>query len=430
MPILSTEALGHAYGADELYHEVSLSVEARDRIGLVGPNGIGKTTLLLNLAGLLEPTAGTVTRQDGLSLAYLRQEAVLTFAGRDNSVYEEMLTVFAGLRSQEAEMRALESLLAEQDTDPEVLASYGRLQEAYELGGGYQYQNEIKHVLLGLGFGRADWDTPLLHLSGGQKTRVLLGRLLLEKPDLLILDEPTNHLDMAAVEWLEATLRRWEGALIIVSHDRYFLDRVANRIWEMVPSAPGDPAVVHSYKGNYTGFVAQRQEAWERAERIFEEEKERLERDAEFIQRHISGGQTDIAKGRLRQLSRDLALIDQVGIVKMGEMRRNNESWLAVGERTRGVSIGEAIQQIRALRNPGQRPPRLSIQLAAAERSGRMVLRAKEIAIGYPPEPLFSAENLRLERGDRVALIGPNGSGKTTLLKTIMDEILAVGRRI
>jgi ATP-binding cassette subfamily F protein 3 len=423
MPILSTEALGHAFVADELYHEVSVAVEARDRIGLVGPNGVGKTTLLLNLAGLLEPTAGTVSQQAGLTLGYLRQEAVLTFAGRDNTVYEEMLTVFAALRTQEAEMRAQEAALAAGDHSTERLAEYGRLQEAYELAGGYQYQNQIKHVLMGLGFESEEWDMPLMHLSGGQKTRVLLGRLLLEKPELLILDEPTNHLDVGAVEWLEATLRRWEGALILVSHDRYFLDRVANRIWELAPTTPGEPAELAVYKGNYTSFVAQRGEAWERAQRLFTEEKERLEREAEFIQRHIAGGQTDIAKGRLRQLSRDLALIEQVGVVQMGEMRRNNQSWLAVGERIRGLTIGEAIQQIRALRPPGQRPPRLSIQLQAAERSGRLVLRGRQMTIGYPDAPLFSAELIRLERGDRVALIGPNGSGKTTLLKTILDEL-------
>ncbi len=424
MPILSTETVGHDFGADELYHEVSVAVEARDRIGLVGPNGIGKTTLLLNLAGLLEPTAGTVTQQDGLTLGYLRQEAVLTFAGRDNTVYEEMLTVFAVLRAQETEMGALEAALAGGDESADLLETYGRLQESFELAGGYQYQNQIKHVLMGLGFGREEWDTPLMHLSGGQKTRVLLGRLLLEKPALLILDEPTNHLDMSAVEWLEATLRRWEGALILVSHDRYFLDRVANRIWELAPTTPGEPAELQAYKGNYTSFVGQRQEAWERSQRVFVEERERLERDAEFIQKHIAGGQTDSAKGRLRQLSRDLALVEQVGIVKMGEMRRNNQGWLAVGERVRGLSINEAIQQIRALRPPGQRPPRLNIQLATAERSGRMVLRAKELAVGYPGQPpLFEAETVRLERGDRVALIGPNGSGKSTMLKTILDEV-------
>lgn len=423
MPILSAEGLGHAYGAEDLYHDVSLSVEARDRIGLVGPNGVGKTTLLLNLAGIAEPVSGLVSRQEGLRLGYLRQEAVLTFAGRENTVYEELLSVFAGLRAQEEAMRAMEDDLAQGEASPELLARYGDLQEAYELAGGYQYQNQIKHVLAGLGFTRDEWDTPLLHLSGGQKTRVLLGRLLLEKPDLLILDEPTNHLDTAAVEWLEATLRRWDGALILVSHDRYFLDRIANRIWELTPVVAGEPAELHVYKGNYTSFVSQRQEAWDRAQRLFDEERERLEREAEFIQRHIAGGQTDIAKGRLRQLSRDLALIEQVGIVKMGEMRRNNQSWLAVGERTRGLTIGDAVQQIRALRPPGQRPPRLNIRLTTGERSGRMVLRARHLAVGYPPEPLVSLENVRLERGDRAALIGPNGSGKTTLLKTILDQV-------
>ena len=275
MPILTATGLSHAYGGDELFHEVALSLEARERVGLVGPNGVGKTTLLLALAGLLEPSGGMVTRADGLTLGYLRQEAVLTFAGRDNSVYQEMLTVFADLRAKEAELAGMEAQMAA-DFSPELLEAYGHAQEQFELSGGYEYQTEIKHVLLGLGFDPAEWDMPLLHLSGGQKTRVLLGRLLLEKPALLILDEPTNHLDMGAVEWLEGTLRRWEGALIIVSHDRYFLNRVVNRIWELAPAGPGAPAELKAYRGNYDAYVRQRQEAWERAQRLYDGFDQRL----------------------------------------------------------------------------------------------------------------------------------------------------------
>ena len=422
MPILTADKLGHAFGADELFHEVALALEARDRVGLVGPNGVGKTTLLLALAGLLEPTAGAVTRAEGLTLGYLRQEAVLTFAGRDNSVYQEMLTVFAELCQREEALAAMEAQMAA-DYSPELLEAYGHAQEQFELAGGYQYQMEIKHVLLGLGFDPEQWDTPLLHLSGGQKTRMLLGRLLLEKPSLLILDEPTNHLDIAAVEWLEGTLRRWDGALIIVSHDRYFLNRVVNRVWELVPAAPGSPAELKAYRGNYDAYVRQRQDAWERAQRLYDEEKARLEAEADFIQRHIAGGQTDIAKGRLRQLTRDLALIDQIGLASMAEMRRSNRSWIEVGARVRTMTINEAVEQIRALRPPGVRPPRLNIRLETTERSSRVVLRAKAATIGYPGRPLFAVRQLKLERGGRAALLGPNGSGKSTLLRTVLGEL-------
>jgi ATP-binding cassette subfamily F protein 3 len=425
MPILTAQALGHAFGANELFHDLHLAVEARDRIGLIGPNGVGKTTLLLALAGLLESTSGQVDRADGLTIGYLRQEAVLTFAGRENSVYEEMLAAFAVLRRREEELGALEKAMTEAYSQ-EILEEYGRLQEQYEREGGYQYQNAIKRVLLGLGFEQELWNSPLLYLSGGQKTRVLLGRLLLEKPTLLILDEPTNHLDIAAVEWLEGALRRWEGALIIVSHDRYFLDRVINRVWELAP-APGDaPAEVKSFRGNYSAYVLQRQEARDRALRLYEEERERLEREAEFIQKHIAGGQTDIAKGRLRQLSRDLALIDQIGMVEMAENRRGGRGWIEVGARARPLSINEAIDRIRALRPPLARLHRLTIQLDTPDRGARVVLRAKNTVIGYPQRPLFVTGRLKLERGGRAALLGPNGSGKSTLLRTIIGEIPAL----
>jgi len=421
MSVLTAAELSHAYGAAELFHDLDLTVEARDRVGLVGPNGVGKTTLLLALAGLLEPLSGRVDRAAGLTIGYLRQEAVLTFAGRDNSVYQEMLTAFADLRRREAELQAMETAMADDYSD-ELLADYGALQEAFEREGGYQYQVEIKRVLMGLGFGQAEWDTPLLHLSGGQKTRVLLGRLLLEKSALLILDEPTNHLDMAAIEWLEGTLRRWDGALIIVSHDRYFLDRVVNRMWELVPAGDGS-AELRAWRGNYSAFVAQRQEAQERAKRLYAEEKARLEAEADFIRKHIAGGQTDIAKGRLRQLTRDLTLIEQIGLVAMAEARRGGQSWLELGARARTMTLNEVDERIRAIRPPGDRGPRLTIRLGTFERGARVVLRLKEAAIGYSERPLFTAAQAKLERGGRVALLGPNGSGKSTLLRTILGEL-------
>lgn len=422
MTILSVSGLGHAFGAIDLFHEVNLTLGARDRVALIGPNGVGKTTLLLILAGLLEPSSGTVDRAPGLTLGYLRQEAVLTFAGRENTIFEEMLTVFGELQSQERILREMEATLSS-EFSADLLADYGAAQDVFELAGGYHYQVEIKRVLQGLGFGSDEWDTPLRHLSGGQKTRILLGRLLLEKPALLILDEPTNHLDMAAIEWLEGTLRRWQGALIIVSHDRFFLDRVANRVWELAPVASSGPAELVAYRGNYSAYIQQRTEAMERARKIFEEEKERLEKEAEFIRRHIAGGQTDIAKGRLRQLTRDLALIEQVGVVRMAEMRRSNADWLAVGMRVRTLTINEVEARIRSLTPPDASPAKLKIRLESMERSSRVVMRARHVAIGYPDRPLFTATDLKLERGGRAALLGPNGSGKSTLLKTILGEI-------
>ena len=238
MTILTATDLGHSFGDNDLFDELQLTLNLKDRVGLVGPNGVGKTTLLLILAGLQEPTEGAVSRIADTTLGYLRQEAVLTFRGQDNTVYEEMLSVFDHLRQMESDMRQMEGRMADGVLAEGLFDEYGRLQNLYEHGGGYQYQVDIKRVLHGLGFTAEEWDTPLSHLSGGQKTRVLLGRLLLEKPDLLILDEPTNHLDLDAVEWLEYTLRAWPGALLIVSHDRYFLDKVVNQVWDLTSQWP------------------------------------------------------------------------------------------------------------------------------------------------------------------------------------------------
>ena len=305
MAILTTKELGHAFGANDLFENVDVQLAPKDRVGLVGPNGAGKTTLLLILAGLLEPTAGTVQRSRDVSLGYLRQEAVLTFAGQDNTIYEEMLTVFAAVQALEAQLHDMEAKMAAGEMGEELMEAYGRLQETYEHAGGYDYQVDIKRVLLGLGFPQAEWDTPLTHLSGGQKTRLLLGRLLLEKPDLLILDEPTNHLDITAVEWLEQTLRQWPGALIIVSHDRYFLDKIVNHVWEMSDGR------FQVYRGGYSSYVRQRAEELERERQLFLSEKARLDEEIAFVRKHIAGGKTDIAKGKLKRLTRDIVLLEQ-----------------------------------------------------------------------------------------------------------------------
>lgn len=412
MPILTATELGHAFGADDLFEDINLKLEARDRVGLVGPNGVGKTTLLLLLANQLEPTSGQVDCAQDLTIGTLRQEAVLAFAGQENSVYEEMLTVFGDLRDREVELHDMETAMSSGDSSVELLETYGRLQEQFEVGGGYRYQIEIKRVLQGLGFAPEEWDTPLLHLSGGQKTRVLLGRLLLEKPDLLVLDEPTNHLDMAAVEWLERTLRNWSGALIIVSHDRYFLDAVISQVWDMNRQG------LTAYRGNYSNYVRQRRDAWEREQRVFAAEKERLENELAFIRKHIAGGKRDIAKGKLKRLTRDIVLIEQVGV-----SGKEGKSWLEIGGRVRPFSANQAARRLRALRLPGDGPPPLHIRLHAEQRSARSVLRARRVTIGYENKPLIKTDPLQLERLDCAAILGPNGSGKSTFLRTVLGEI-------
>lgn len=412
MVILQASQLAHSFGADDLFEDVSVLLHARDRVGLVGPNGVGKTTLLLILAGLLEPTSGGVSREENLTLGYLRQEAVLTFAGQDNTVQEEMLSVFAGLRGQEAQLRELEAKMGAGENVEGVLEEYGRIQTLYEHGGGYDYQHDIKRVLQGLGFADDEWNTPLTHLSGGQKTRLLLGRLLLEKPDLLILDEPTNHLDTSAIEWLEKTLRTWEGSLIVVSHDRYFLDRVVNQIWAMSRNG------VKSYKGNYSTYVRQRDIEWQHEETVFANEMARLEAELDFVRKNIAGGKSDIAKGKLKRLTRDIVLIEEMGVLGM-----QGKNWLQIGERVRTFSVNEAAQRINNLPSPTGRIPRLKIKLKPEQRGSRFVLRTKKLRIGYPGAILFDSEDINLERLDCVALIGPNGSGKSTFLRTLLGEV-------
>ena len=256
MPVLSADNLGVAFGAFDLFKGITVTVANDAKIGLIGPNGVGKTTLLLILAGINAPTTGQVHLARGRKIGYLRQEAVEAFADRDNTVYGEMLTVFSDLQDQQAELNQLESRMSApglpDDQVDALLAAYGAQQAAFEAAGGYDYDLRIQQTLIGLGLGKNAWEMPLRNLSGGQKTRALLARLLLEKPDLLMLDEPTNHLDIDAVEWLEHVLEKWDGAVLIVSHDRYFLDHAVNTIWEM------DRGSLETYSGSYSSYLMQR----------------------------------------------------------------------------------------------------------------------------------------------------------------------------
>ncbi|KAB2861375.1 MAG: ABC-F family ATP-binding cassette domain-containing protein, partial [Anaerolineae bacterium] len=233
MSVLNAIHVSKAFGPDELFGGISVSIPNHAKIALVGPNGAGKTTLLNILIGNDEPTTGKVETKRGLRISFLPQRPKLT---GNRTIWEEMLTAFEPLLAQQAKLTELEHALAESanhgDHD-ELLRRYGAAQEAFQEAGGYTYETEIKRVLMGLGFKPDEFSRPLTLLSGGQVTRALLARLLLENPELLVLDEPTNHLDINAVEWLEGYLKTWQGALLLVSHDRYFMDKVVNVIWEL-----------------------------------------------------------------------------------------------------------------------------------------------------------------------------------------------------
>ncbi len=439
MAILNASRVGQSFGEFDVFSGVSVSIPRDGKIGLVGPNGVGKTTLLLLLAGQAQPSAGTIHLARGTRIGYLSQESSDAFIGESaaQTVYDEMLAVFAGLRAMEERLRVLEHEMgrspaaapsapapsnaapAPSDAVPdELLDEYSRLQVEYEIGGGYDYDTRIRMVLTGLGFAPSAWSQPLSQLSGGQKTRVLLGRLLLEAPDLLILDEPTNHLDVQAIEWLENTLNTWPGAVLVVSHDRYFLDRVAKTIWEMSQGG------VESYRGNYSAYLTQRQDRWQRLQREYEAFRERAAKELDFIRRNISGQRTQMAWGKLSRLSREVEAVRVGGLGAIGDL--NSKGWSQIVSeldlRRPAATLAELEAAVGALPAPTQ-PPVVNFRLNAAFRSGNVVLRAADLSVGYPGRPLFTVPELELHRLETAALIGPNGTGKTTFLKVILGQL-------
>lgn len=413
MSLITVTNLSKSFGAVDLFQNVSFAVPRGARLALVGPNGCGKTTLLRILLGVEDPSAGTVTRAKGLRIGYLPQE---TEAETEGTLWDSCQNVFADLLERQRELERLEQAMTRPEERQQALARYGSLQEEFERRGGYTFPMRIRQVLSGLGFAEADFQLPLAHLSGGQRTRACLARLLLSDPDLLLLDEPTNHLDLSAVEWLEGYLNQWKGAAVIVSHDRYFLDRVASGILEMTFG------VCEYYPGNYSAYLRTREQRWERRLEAFEAEKERLLQEVEYIKKNISGQNVNQAKGRLRRLSRRVQAIEQHGLEHV-----QSQQWAeTAGETTIATSpfsVEEAERRVRALTPPRRTLPRLRLSLRAAPRSGDIVLRTSNLLVGYPGRPLFRAPDITLRRGECAALIGPNGAGKTTFLKTILAQI-------
>lgn len=377
MTVLTTHNLGKHYGAQDVFEGLTLSVNQGDRIALVGPNGEGKTTLLRILAGLEQPSAGAVHTAKGLKLGYLEQHPSLISTG--GTLWELALSAFAELRQQEAALHDLAAALAAETGEPrhqQLLEQYGEAEARFEHAGGYTYEQTTEQVLTGLAFKREDFGMPLTKLSGGQQSRGHLAHLLLKQPDLLLLDEPTNHLDLASVEWLENYLKSWPGAIIAVSHDRYFLDEVATRVWEMLFGK------IEGYRGNYSHYVQQRQERFERRQKEYQAQQEFIAKEEEFIRRNLAGQRTREAQGRRTRLER------------MDKLDRPIEHKM------------------------------LKLSLQTTLRSGDLVLATHELVVGYPDgPPLFTCPDLEIRRGQRIALLGPNGAGKTTFIKTILGQV-------
>ncbi|MFH2039032.1 MAG: ribosomal protection-like ABC-F family protein [Chloroflexota bacterium] len=420
MSLISANNLSKSYGPEDIFSNLSFSVPHGSRLALVGPNGIGKTTLLRILIGIEESSGGTITQAKNIRIGYLPQEAEFEMEG---TVWEACLSIFSELQASQAELTRLEALMAKSEHAEQALSKYGPLQQEFERKGGYSYPTRIRQVLTGLGFNKRDYHMPLEHLSGGQRTRAFLAQLLLSDPDLLLLDEPTNHLDIAAVEWLEGYLSQWEGAAVMVSHDRYFLNKVANGILEMTSVG------TESYKGNYSAYTEQRTARWERRQETFQSEKEKLIKDIEYIKKNISGQNTLQAKGKLKRLTRIVQAIEQVGMDKVlskSWMQLSNE----VNNSTSPFGVEEADRRVRSLHLPDHRPPKLHLRIQSQQRSGELVIRTRDLQVGYPGKTLFEAPNIELRRGECAALIGPNGAGKTTFLKTCLGQIQPVSGEV
>ncbi|MCS0791211.1 ABC-F family ATP-binding cassette domain-containing protein [Cytobacillus firmus] len=379
MILLQVNQLAKNFGADPILTNIKLEVQTRDRIALVGRNGAGKSTLLKIIAGQMTYDSGEIIKPKEVTIGYLAQNTGLE---SELSIWDEMLTVFSHLQKQEKQLRSLEEQMADpdilnnSDTYERILKEYDKLQVDFKENGGYQYEADIRSILHGLNFSSMGYDTKISSLSGGQRTRLALGKLLLTKPDILILDEPTNHLDIETLSWLEQYLQGYNGAILIVSHDRYFLDKVVSQVYEI------SRRQIRKYPGNYSSYLDQKAANFEREMKQFEKQQEEIAKLQDFIQRNLArASTTKRAQSRRKQLAR-MDVMDR----PLGDEK--------------SASFGFDIER----------------------QSGNEVLNIHSLAIGY--EEIVSENiSLRLARGDSIALVGPNGIGKSTLLKTIIKKI-------
>ncbi len=391
MSLLVAQGLGKWFGAEHIFDSIDFQVARGDKIALVGPNGAGKSTLMKIIAGIDEATEGQLSRSRGLRLTYQAQEAQFP-AG--SNLWREAESALAHLAAIEAEMRELEAKMADSAAADwqHTMDRYGELQHRYEHAGGYEKHNRIERTLHGLGFRPEQWEQPLEQFSGGQRTRAALALALLGDPDVLLLDEPTNHLDMEALEWLEDFLRAWYGTLLVISHDRYFLDRVTTRTWDL------EFGHLQDYLAPYSKYHALKAERMEQYIKEYEAQQQFIAKTEEFIRRYKAGQRSKEAKGREKRLNR----------LKYG--------WDSV----RGHVPG-------ALKAP-ERRKELKFSIKTDLRTGDVVLAIDQLQVGYRDSQtevsqLLTLEDVQIERGERVAILGPNGSGKSTLLRTLVNQL-------
>ena len=376
MIILQANKIERSFAGEVLFDNINLQVDERDRIALVGKNGAGKSTLLKILVGEEEPTSGEINKKKDISLSYLAQDSRFE---SENTIYDEMLHVFDDLRRTEKQLRQMELEMGEKsgaDLD-KLMADYDRLSENFRQAGGFTYEADIRAILNGFKFDESMWQMKIAELSGGQNTRLALAKMLLEKPNLLVLDEPTNHLDIETIAWLENYLVNYSGALIIVSHDRYFLDKVATITLDLTKHS------LDRYVGNYSRFVELKEQKLATEAKNYEKQQKEIAALEDFVNRNLVRAST----------------------TKRAQSRRKQ------------------LEKMERLDKPEAGKKSANMTFQSEKTSGNVVLTVENAAIGYDGEILSDPINLDLRKMNAVAIVGPNGIGKSTFIKSIVDQI-------
>lgn len=380
MIVLQVNQVHKSFGADEILSGVKLEVQHRDRVALVGRNGAGKSTLLKIISGEISYDSGDIIMPKDLTIGYLEQQSKLE---SDMTIWDEMMTIFSGFREQEQQLRRLEQQMADPevyndpDTNEKVMKEYDELQVDFKDAGGYQYEADTRAILHGMKFYQDDFGKKVVSLSGGQKTRLMLAKLLLSKPQLLILDEPTNHLDIETLSWLENYLKNYPGAILVVSHDRYFLDQIVTLVYEVSRHR------VKKFTGNYSRYLNEKAKQYELDQKQFEKQQGEKAKLEDYVARNLVRAST----------------------TKMAQSRR------------------KILEKTDWMEAPDGSEKSARFGFTTAKQSGNDVLNVRELQIGYSGKPVSEHINVKLYRQESLALVGPNGVGKSTLLKTIMKEI-------